>query len=111
MIPCPRLPVFIPAFAGHSTQAFSERGLVDGRDPASGAGLRAEDRDGQTVLIRKETGEVTGELVWLNPTRYDEAISLMDVWTEEGIERTKHQAYDTRAACHVDCWVYLAPKA
>lgn len=107
MIPCPRLPVFVPEFAAQDIRVFQERGVVDGVDPAFATGLLVGERDGQRVLLRKEGGEVAGKLVWLDTTRYDEAISLMDVWGEGSSERIKYQAYDTRTAGDVDCWIYL----
>lgn len=107
MIPCPRLPVFFPEFAAQDTRVFQERGVVDGVDPAFATGLLVAERDGQRVLLRKEGGKIAGKLVWMDTTRYDEAISLMDVWCEVSSERTKYQAYDTRTAGDVNCWIYL----
>jgi len=109
MIPCPRLPVFIPAFEGEARSIFRGLGVVDGVDCGLVGGVRADNRGGNIVLVREMEGEgeVGGEIVWLDGTRYDEAISLVDAWFEDVSERTKCHAFDERAGCLVDCWAYL----
>lgn len=111
MIPCPRLPVFIPAFEGGGRLVLRGTMLVDGVDSAVAKGIRAEVREGGTVLCRGGDGELAGELVWPDPTKYDEAIFLLDARFEAEAGRVKCKAFDERVGCDVDCWAYLCPRA
>jgi hypothetical protein len=104
--PFHKLPIFLPAVDALAIEFFQGFGLVDGVSLGVGRGLRVE-REGGPILGQDGESSVEGEIVWLNVTKYDEAISLVDAWFEDNSDRTKGQAFDERAGCSVDCWVYV----
>jgi hypothetical protein len=113
MIPCPRLPVFIPSFLGSGRLSLRGWDLVDGVDPGVVFGLVAKSRGGETVLHRGGSTDagIAGDIMWPDPAKYDEAVLLLDSRFEAAAERTKCQAFDGRAGCVIDCWVYLCREA
>lgn len=54
---------------------------------------------------------VAGEIVWLDATRYDEAIAFADSLFERGSERSLCRGFDEQAGCEIDCWAYLRRRA
>jgi hypothetical protein len=106
MIPCPRIPIFIPAYLGSRKAATSECPHVDGEDVGVLPGFIAKvDRGGETVVTRGK-GALIGNLLWLDTCHYDEAIAHLDRTLGVGAGRTMSQAYPATAQCLVDCWVY-----
>lgn len=107
MIQSLKMPVFIPLFEAPARELFQGLGLVDGVDIGVGYGLRVDSCEEGNVLHRVAESAVKGEIAWLNTTKYDEAISLVDAWFEGNSGRTKCQAFDERVGCAVDCWTYV----
>jgi hypothetical protein len=102
-----QLPIFIPAFEAPAIELLQGLGMVDGVDTGVGKGLRVELEKKVSTLSRDGESSVDGEIVWLNATKYEEALLLADAWFEDNSTRTKCQACDERAGCTVDCWVYV----
>jgi len=107
VIPCPRLPVFLPAFLGSARQVLSGTILIEGADPGLMAGVRGVSRDGSTALVRGDGDGVGGEIVWIDGSKYDEAIMILDARFEPDSKRVLCRVVDERAGCEVDCWGYL----
>lgn len=102
-----KMPVFIPLFESPARELIQGLGLVEGVDIGVGYELRVDAGEEGNVLHHDALGHVEGEIAWLNTTKYDEAISLVDAWFEDNSRRTKCQALDERAGCTVDCWAYV----
>lgn len=106
VIPCPRLPVFFPSFGASPKQIAQGNDFIDGVVPGTLIGMRAVVESGGTYLTSGGEG-VDGNLVWLDPTKYDEAISWLDFLHEGPEMRTLTKGMDKRNDCEVSCWAYL----
>lgn len=58
-------------------------------------------------MARSEGSGVCGDIAWLDGSKYDEAILLLDARLEDDSRRVLCRVVDERAGCEVDCWTYL----
>jgi len=107
MLPRPRLPFFVPAFFCGVKQYTRHEVPIDGIDHGVAHGFVAIRSGLDTVLVRGK-GETAGEIVWVDPLFYDEAVQVMDARFGSGLLRTLGQVRSARGDCSVDCWIYTA---
>ncbi len=80
--------------------------FIDGVSPGTLVGMKAVVEGGGTFLRTGGEG-VWGDLVWLDLTKYDEAIFQIDSVCEGAEMRTQSVGWDERSGCEVSCWAYL----
>lgn len=74
--------------------------------------FRASDAGGSTVLLRADNSiPVAGTLFWLDLSRYEAVLSLLDGWNHPLSSRVLCEALSAEDSCPVKCWAYVGSPA
>jgi hypothetical protein len=107
MIPCPKVPVFV--YNGMESYPVKKaiNDCVEGRMSASLRGF-AVGESGD--LARRDSSPspavIGGTLCWLELSRYEDHLKLLDASVSPGNARVMAEATLAEDGCAVPCWVY-----